>query len=129
MAAENEALTPSSYIGHHLTFFERPVGQGGFWSLNVDSLVTSVLLGIVGMGLIWWVVRGATSGVPNKRQAFVELACEFVDKQARDIFQGDRRFIAPAALTVFVWVLLMNSMDFLPVDMMGWITHPFAPHP
>jgi F-type H+-transporting ATPase subunit a len=128
MAAENEALTPSSYIGHHLTFFERPVGQGGFWSLNVDSLVTSVLLGIVGMGLIWWVVRGATSGVPNKRQAFVELACEFVDKQARDIFQGDRRFIAPAALTVFVWVLLMNSMDFLPVDMMGWITHPFAPH-
>jgi F-type H+-transporting ATPase subunit a len=80
------------------------------------------------MGLIWWVVRGATSGVPNKRQAFVELACEFVDKQARDIFQGDRRFIAPAALTVFVWVLLMNSMDFLPVDMMGWMTHPFAPH-
>ena len=128
MAAENEALTPSSYIGHHLTFFERPVGQGGFWSLNVDSLVTSVLLGIAGIGFIWWVVRGATSGVPNKRQAFVELACEFVDKQARDIFQGDRRFIAPAALTVFVWVLLMNSMDFLPVDMMGWITHPFAPH-
>jgi F-type H+-transporting ATPase subunit a len=128
MAAENEALTPSSYIGHHLTFFERPVGQGGFWSLNVDSLVTSVLLGIAGIGFIWWVVRGATSGVPNKRQAFVELACEFVDKQARDIFQGDRRFIAPAALTVFVWVLLMNSMDFLPVDMMGWMTHPFAPH-
>jgi F-type H+-transporting ATPase subunit a len=87
-----------------------------------------VLLGIAGIGFIWWVVRGATSGVPNKRQAFVELACEFVDKQARDIFQGDRRFIAPAALTVFVWVLLMNSMDFLPVDMMGWMTHPFAPH-
>jgi F-type H+-transporting ATPase subunit a len=127
MAAE-QALTPSSYIGHHLTFFERPVGQGGFWSLNVDSLVTSLLLGIAGIGFIWWVVRGATSGVPNKRQAFVELACEFVDKQARDIFQGDRRFIAPAALTVFVWVLLMNSMDFLPVDIMGWITHPFAPH-
>jgi F-type H+-transporting ATPase subunit a len=128
MAAEHEALTPSSYIGHHLTFFEKPVGQGGFWSLNVDSLLTSVLLGIVGIGFIWWVVRGATSGVPNKRQAFVELACEFVDKQARDIFQGDRRFIAPAALTVFVWVLLMNAMDFLPVDIMGWITHPFAPH-
>ena len=127
MAAE-QALTPSSYIGHHLTFFERPVGQGGFWSLNLDSLLTSALLGIAGIGFIWWVVRGATSGVPNRRQAFVELACEFVDKQARDIFQGDRRFIAPAALTVFVWVLLMNSMDFLPVDIMGWITHPFAPH-
>ena len=128
MAAEQEALTPGSYIGHHLTFFERPVGQGGFWTLNLDSLLVSVLLGIVGIGFIWWVVRGATSGVPNKRQAFVELACDFVDKQAKDIFHGDRRFIAPAALTVFVWVLLMNAMDFLPVDMMGWITHPFAPH-
>jgi len=66
--------------------------------------------------------------VPGKRQAFVELACEFVDKQAKDIFQGDRKFIAPAALTVFVWVLLMNSMDFLPVDVMAWFTHFFAPH-
>jgi F-type H+-transporting ATPase subunit a len=127
MAAEQE-LTPSSYIGHHLSFLQHPVGEGGFWTLNLDTLLTSVLLGIVGIGFIWWVVRGATSGVPNRRQAFVELACEFVDKQARDIFQGDRRFIAPAALTVFVWVLLMNAMDFLPVDIMGWITHPFAPH-
>src|SRR5882672_7159930 len=99
MAAEHE-LTPSSYIGHHLSFLQHPVGEGGFWPLNLDSLLTSVLLGIVGMGFIWWVVRGATSGVPNKRQAFVELACECVDKQAKDIFQGYRRFIAPTALTV-----------------------------
>jgi len=127
MAAEHE-LTPGSYIGHHLAFFEHPVGQGGFWTLNLDSLLTSLLLGILGMGFIWWVVRGATSGVPGRRQAFVELACEFVDKQAKDIFQGDRKFIAPAALTVFVWVLLMNSMDFLPVDIIAWFTHFFAPH-
>ena len=128
MAAEQEALTPSSYIGHHLTFFEKPVGQGGFWSLNLDSLLVSVVLGVVGIGFIWWVVRGATSGVPNKRQAFVELLCEFVDKQAKDVFHGDRRFIAPTALTVGLWVLLMNAMDFLPVDIVGFITHPFAPH-
>jgi F-type H+-transporting ATPase subunit a len=120
MAAEHE-LTPGSYIGHHLAFREHPVADGAFWTLNIDSLVTAVGLGIVGTGFLWWVVRGATSGVPNKRQAFVELACEFVDKQARDIFQGDRRFIAPTALTVFVWVLLMNSMDFLPIDIMGAI--------
>jgi F-type H+-transporting ATPase subunit a len=126
MAAEHE-LTPSSYIGHHLAFFEHPVGEGAFWTLNLDSLITAVVLGIVGIGFIWWVVRGATSGVPGKRQAFVELACEFVDKQAKDIFQGDRRFIAPVALTVFVWVLLMNSMDFLPVDIVAWFTHFFAP--
>jgi len=128
MAAEHEAVTPSSYIGHHLTFHTRQVGDGSFWTLNVDSLFTAVVLGILGIGFIWWVVRGATSGVPNRRQAFVELACEFVDRQAKDIFHGDRRFIAPVALTVFVWALLMNAMDFLPADIMGWLTRPFAPH-
>jgi F-type H+-transporting ATPase subunit a len=128
MAAEQEALTPSSYIGHHLSFLQHPVGEGSFWTLNLDSILTSLVLGVIGIGFIWWVVRGATSGVPNKRQAFVELACEFVDKQAKDVFQGDRRFIAPTALTVGLWVLLMNAMDFLPVDIMGWFTHAFAPH-
>jgi F-type H+-transporting ATPase subunit a len=120
MAAEHE-LTPTDYIGHHLTFFEQPVGPGGFWTLNLDSLVTATVLGLLGVGFIWWVVRGATSGVPNKRQAFVELLCEFVDNQAKDIFHGDRAFIAPVALTVGLWVLLMNAMDFLPVDVTAWI--------
>jgi F-type H+-transporting ATPase subunit a len=126
MAAGTE-LTPASYIQHHLTFFAKPVGEGGFWTLHVDSLVTAALLGVMGMGFIWWVVRGATSGVPNKRQAFVELLVGFVDEQVKGIFQrGDRnKFIAPAALTVFVWVILMNAMDFLPVDIvaaaLGWL--------
>ena len=73
------------------------------------------------MGFIWWVVRGATSGVPGRRQAFVELLVDFVDDQAKGIFHhGDRnRFVAPLALTVFVWVVLMNAMDFLPVDIVG----------
>ena len=117
MAAGKE-LTPSGYIQHHLTFHRAPLGEGDFWMLNVDTVVTSVLLGVIGLGLIWWVVRGATSGVPDKRQAFVELLIEFVDDQVKGIFHhGDRnRFIAPAALTVFVWVVLMNAMDFLPVD-------------
>ncbi|TAK38330.1 MAG: F0F1 ATP synthase subunit A [Betaproteobacteria bacterium] len=128
MAAGKE-LTPSDYIQHHLTFFSRPVGEGGFWTLNVDSLLTAVLLGLVGLGLIWWVVRGATSGVPNRRQAFVELLIEFIDEQAKGIFHhGDRnRFLAPAALTVFVWVVLMNAMDFLPVDWVALVTRQFAP--
>jgi len=127
MAAE-QAMTPSSYIGHHLSFLQHPVGEGSFWTLNVDSLVTAVLLGIFSLGFLWWVVRGATSGVPGKRQAFVEVLCEFVDDQAKDIFHGDRKFIAPVALTVGLWVLLMNAMDFLPVDIVGWVTHFFAPH-
>jgi F-type H+-transporting ATPase subunit a len=127
MAAAQE-LTPTSYIGHHLSFFQHSVGEGSFWTLNVDSFVTAVLLGVFSLGFLWWVVRGATSGVPNKRQALVEIACEFVDDQAKDIFHGDRRFIAPTALTVGLWVLLMNAMDFLPVDLMAWVTHFFAPH-
>jgi F-type H+-transporting ATPase subunit a len=127
MAAEH-ALTPSSYIGHHLSFLQHPVGEGGFWTLNLDSLLTSVLLGVVSLGLLWWVMRGATSGVPNKRQAFVELLCQFVDDQAKDVFHGDRRFVAPVALTVGLWALLMNAMDFLPADLVASITNLFAPH-
>ena len=120
MAAAEEAFTPTSYISHHLTFFTKQVGDGSFWTLNVDSLVVAAVLGIVGMGFFWWIVRNATPGVPNKRQAFVELAIEFVDNQVKGIFHGDRhKFIAPTALTVFVWVLLMNAMDFLPIDIMA----------
>jgi F-type H+-transporting ATPase subunit a len=129
MAAGKE-LTPTEYIGHHLTHGAKQLGDGGFWTLHYDSLVVAVLLGFVGIGLIWWVVRGASSGVPNKRQAFVELLVGFVDDQARGIFRhGDRnRFVAPAALTVFVWVLLMNAMDFLPVDIVALGTHGISEH-
>src|SRR5438132_11181600 len=127
MAAEQE-LTPSSYIGHHLSFLQHPVGEGSFWTLNVDSLVTAVLLGVVSLGFLWWVLRGATAGVPNKRQAFVDLACEFVDNPAKVIFHGDRRFVAPVALTAGLWVWLMNAVDLLPVDLVAWLTHLCAPH-
>lgn len=120
MASGNE-LTPTEYIQHHLSFFAKPVGEGSFWTLHVDSLVTSAILGIVGMGLLWWIVRGATAGVPNKRQAFVELLFTFVDDQVKGIFHGKRDFVTPTAITVFVWVLLMNAMDFLPVDIMAWL--------
>lgn len=120
MAAEHaeHALTPTGYIQHHLTFLTRP-GDTPFWTIHVDTLVTSVVLGIVTFGFLAWVVRGATAGVPTRRQALVELAVEFVNEQARSIFHGDLRFIAPLALTVFMWVLMMNAMDFLPVDVMA----------
>jgi F-type H+-transporting ATPase subunit a len=129
MAAGNE-LSPSEYIQHHLTFFQKPVGEGGFWSINVDSVFTASLLGVIGLGFLWWVVRGATSGVPSKRQAFVEVLFDFIDDQVKGIFHhGDRhRFIAPLALTVFVWVVLMNAMDFLPVDWVAFLTHGISEH-
>jgi F-type H+-transporting ATPase subunit a len=120
MAAGKE-LTATDYISHHLTFFAKPIGEGGFWTLHVDTLVMALIVGVLGIGFVWWVVRGATSGVPNRRQAFVELAFEFVGDQAKSIFHhGDvNKFVAPAALTVFVWVMLMNALDFLPVDIMA----------
>jgi F-type H+-transporting ATPase subunit a len=121
--AEGKELNATDYISHHLTFFTKSVGDGTFWSLNIDSLVMAGIAGVVGLGFLWWVVRGATSGVPNKRQAFVELAFDFITDQAKSIFHhGDlNKFVAPVALTVFVWVLLMNALDFLPVDIFAWL--------
>ena len=69
-------LTPTTYINHHLAFNARDVG-GGFWTIHMDTLVTSIFLGVVAFGFLWWVVRGATAGVPGKRQAFVELLFDF----------------------------------------------------
>jgi F-type H+-transporting ATPase subunit a len=136
MAAGKE-FNATDYIQHHLTFLTRPAGgEGGFWALNVDTVVTGALVGLLAIGAIWWVVRGATSGVPGRRQALVELLIEFIDEQVKGIFHhGDRnRFIAPAALTVFVWVLVMNAMDFLPIDLvvgpLEWLgLHAWRPVP
>jgi F-type H+-transporting ATPase subunit a len=127
--ASGTELTPTEYINHHLSFFGKQVGDGGFWTLHMDSISVAVLLGFVGLGFIWWVAKGATSGVPTKRQAFVELVFDFIDSQAKGIFKHERHsFVAPVALTVFIWVLLMNSMDFLPVDWVAQGTHAVSEH-
>ena len=94
-----------------------PIGEGDFWVIHVDSLIMSALIGLVGLGLFHMMGRRATSGVPGKMQAFIEMAVEFIDTQVRDVFHGDRRFVAPLALTIFVWVLLMNSIKLLPLDL------------
>ncbi|NOU24186.1 MAG: F0F1 ATP synthase subunit A [Methylotenera sp.] len=122
------ALTPAGYIEHHLSFNAHPVTEGaGFWTLHVDTFVMSVALGLLVMGLVWLVARKATSGVPSKGQAFVELIFGFVDEQVKNIFHGNRHsFIAPTALTVFLWVFAMNSMDFLPVDWVAGIVSFFG---
>lgn len=127
--ASGTELTPTEYINHHLAFFGKQVGDGGFWTLHMDSISVAILLGFVGLGFIWWVAKGATAGVPNKRQAFVELVFDFIDTQAKGIFKHERHsFVAPVALTVFIWVLLMNSMDFLPVDWVAKGTHAVSEH-
>jgi len=119
---EAAGLTPTEYIGHHLTNRTVSLGDSPFWTLHLDTFLTAVALGIVGFGFLWWVTRGVTAGVPNRRQAFVELLGDFVDDQVKGIFHGSRAFVTPLALTVFVWVLLMNAMDFLPVDLVAAFT-------
>ncbi len=123
-----QALTPSGYIEHHLSFNAHPISEGaGFWTLHVDTFVMSVALGLLVMGLVWMVARKATAGVPGKGQAFVELVFGFIDDQVKNIFHGNRHsFIAPTALTVFLWVFAMNSMDFLPVDWVAGIVSFFG---
>jgi len=113
----------STYIQHHLTFFAKPVGEseGGFWTIHYDTVLTSLILGVLVLGFIWLVTRKATSGVPSKTQAFVELTIGFVNDQVRSMFHHDYKIVAPIALTVGLWVLVMNAMDFLPVDIMAWI--------
>jgi len=115
MASEESGS--GDYIQHHLNNQVVSLGNSSFWNLNFDTFATSIALGVIGFGFLWWVLRGATSGVPSKRQAFVEMALEFVDGEVKSIFHGDRHtFVAPLAVTVGVWVLLMNAMDLLPID-------------
>ena len=113
----------TEYISHHLTHLQ--VGHG-FWTFNLDSLIVSTALGLMGLFLFWNVARKATAGVPGRTQSFIEIVVEFVDGQVKDVYPGDRRFIAPLALTIFVWVLLMNAMDLLPVDVPGAVAKHFG---
>ncbi|MQR01044.1 F0F1 ATP synthase subunit A [Glaciimonas soli] len=118
-AAANDALTPSEYIVHHLGHLSNghQTKIVDFSILNIDTIFWSVFAGVVGCGLMYLAARKATAGVPGRFQAFVEMIVEMVEDQSKAIVHGDRSFIAPLALTVFVWVALMNSLDFLPVDM------------
>jgi len=121
--------TPTEYIQHHLSFLAKPMGEGSFWTLHVDTFVTTLILGALCFGFLWWITRKATSGVPSKTQAFVELAIGFVNDQVKSVYHGDSKLVAPLALTTFVLVLFMNAMDFLPVDIMAWIyEHVFHQH-
>ena len=121
--------SPTEYIQHHLTFLAHPVAEGGFWTINLDTLITTVVLGVLAFGFMWLVTRKATASVPSKKQAFVELAIDFVQNQVKDIYTGSSKMVAPIALTTFVLVLFMNAMDFLPIDIMTWIyEHVFHQH-
>jgi len=122
MAADAHAPTASEYIVHHLQHLQniKQTSIIDFSVVNIDSIVVSVVLGFLGLWVMWLAARKATSGVPGRFQAAVEMLVEMVDNQAKaNIHNAEsRKFIAPLALTVFVWIFLMNAMDLLPVDLL-----------
>ena len=99
------------------------LGNEGFWTVNLGTVFFSTFLGGLFLIAFYTAAKKATSGVPGKLQNFVEVMYEFADGQVKDCFKGDRTFIAPLALTIFVWVFLMNFMDILPVDLLPAIAH------
>ena len=130
MAAEggHGAQTSSEYISHHLQNLQvckSETGEwlwnhcaGNFWTINVDTMGWSVVLGLLFIWLFGRAAKKSSSGKPSKFQALVEIVVEFVDGSVKDTFHGKSRLIAPLGLTIFVWVFLMNIMDLIPVD---WI--------
>ncbi|MBB1061536.1 F0F1 ATP synthase subunit A [Marilutibacter spongiae] len=115
MAGEAE-LTPTGYIQHHLQNLTASVGEGSFWTINVDTLVSAILMGLLIVVAFWTATRKATPGVPGKWQAFVEICLEFVDKQARDTYHGPSKLVTPIAITLFFWILMMNLLKMIPAD-------------
>ena len=120
MSASN-APSAGEYIGHHLKHLQNKEMSGviDFSVFNIDSIFWGILLGVVGSLLLWKAASKATSGVPGRFQAAVEILFEMVDTQAKGIIHNaeSRKLVSPLALTVFVWIFLLNSMDFLPVDL------------
>lgn len=122
------ALTSTEYVQHHLTnlCFDLKTGtwsEGGFWTLNVDTLVITALLGLIFLGLFYAVARRASAGVPGRLQNGIECVLSFVNQQIKDTFHQHDPYIGPLALTIFVWVFLMNTMDLVPVDLLPYVAH------
>jgi F-type H+-transporting ATPase subunit a len=127
MAAEGTAHAPTAgeYIIHHLQHLQSAKQKGvvDFSVINLDSLFFTIVVGCFGCWLLWKAASKATSGAPGRFQAAVEMLVEMVDSQAKGIVHNanSRRLVAPLALTVFVWIFLLNAMDLLPVDLLPWI--------
>jgi F-type H+-transporting ATPase subunit a len=118
-----QAVTASSYISHHLQHLATSKQHKliDFTVYHLDTLFWSILVGVFACFVMFMVSRRFTVGVPTRLQAAVEILVEMVETQAKSIIHGNRAFIAPLALTIFVWVSLMNALDFLPVDLPGKI--------
>jgi F-type H+-transporting ATPase subunit a len=131
MAAEGNAPTAGEYIVHHLQHLQnaKQTGVVDFSVVNFDSLFWAISLGILTCFVLWRAARSATAGVPGRFQAAVEVLVEMVESQAKGIVHNaqSRKLVAPLALTVFIWIFLMNAMDLIPVDLIPAIWHVAGP--
>jgi len=127
-------ITPAEYIQHHLTHWQLDlttlkVGKNSaFLVLNLDTLLISTLLGVLFCGFFYFIARRVKPGVPNKLQNFLEHTIEAIDGVVKETFHGESKLIGPLALTIFVWVFLMNFMDLIPVDLLPRFFTLFGVH-
>ncbi|WMY95842.1 MAG: F0F1 ATP synthase subunit A [Arsenophonus sp.] len=136
MSVSNEIAIKKNYIEHHLENLQLdlhnlklidPLNKNelSFWILNIDSLFFSIFLGIVFLTVFRVVAVNATSAVPNKLQTAIEMIINFVNHSVCDIYHGKSKIIAPLALTVFIWIFMMNIMDLLPIDFLPYIAKEY----
>ena len=118
-----EEINSAEYINHHLSHLS--IGSG-FWTLHLDTLAISWIIGVSFLLVFYITARRATPGVPSKLQNFVEMMLDMVSKQVTDTYHGKSKLIAPLSLTIFMWVFLMNAMDLLPVDLLPRLAHLFG---
>ncbi len=123
---EAEAQLATNYVQHHLHHWQISLGDGAFWKLNIDSLLVSSILGGLFVLVMFVGARHAHSGVPDRFQNIFEAIWEWVDGLVAENYHFNRNFVTPLALTIFVWVVLMNFMDLLPVDLFGWVISFFT---
>src|SRR5579885_1244728 len=123
--------SPGQYIGHHLEHLTLnlktfSLGEGGgFWTLNLDTLLVSIIIGILVFGTLRVAARRMTE-IPGRLQSFAEMIIEYVDKTVHEIFHHKSTFIPSLALTIFLWVFFMNAMDLLPVDFLPRVLGVFG---
>lgn len=125
--------TIAEYIQHHLEHLQFNLHNftftnGGFLTINLDTMAVSIFLGVFFLALFRWAAHKAVSTTPGKWQNFVEIMIDAIDKTVKESFHGRNQLIAPLALTVFMWVFLMNFMDLLPVDLLPRILGLFGVH-
>jgi len=119
----SSGTSSSEYIKHHLHHLS--IGDG-FWAIHLDTVIVSWMIGIFFLAVLRTAAKNATSDVPNRLQNFVEFLYDFADSQVKDTFHGKSKLVGPFALTIFLWVFLMNFMDLLPVDLLPMIVQLFG---